>query len=313
MTANRFSKEQMEFGYGLVRTDDGMRIIDKNLSAAQLIKLPRRGASIKAYFSDRPVSDVLGRDYGATAAAELRTDKKTYSVVVFREKSGTILMMFHPLIANFCRRKLKGRAAQLVESYLKNILEIISESENGCYCVLASPEKAVMPDLTIEKNCTVATAVRKITDKLESTDLRYNLTVIVDKIKNGFSEMVNFTTVGYVLSEALTVLGLYGEGKHAVLSIGNEEHFLTFDIRDRARRALCESDRCFARVFNEMMKMLGVGSRFVINGDGYFDITLSVQVKKAEYVLREAEAVSDDEIWGYVDYWREYFGVKSEL
>ena len=133
------------------------------------------------------------------------------------------------------------------------------------------------------------------------------------KIENGYSETVNFTLIQYALTEAITVLGLYGEGKHAVMNIGTENNEFVLTVRDRMNRALKESDKYFARVFTEIMKLIGVGSSMKMSNDGFLELALSVPVKRAEYVLKEPSALSEDELWGYFDYCMEYFGTGKKI
>ena len=313
MVSERFNTVYKNFKYGLVRIDDDLKIVDKNRSAEALMKLPRRGAKIIGLFADKDIISGLGRKYAASAAADLNLGGKRVCAVAFREKSGTILLLFHPLLANISRKSIKGRASRIVLHYMTGILEILGESEGGWFTSRALPGKMNYPDISIDRSFTLKTAVRMITEKFDKTDLAYNLTVIVDKIENGYSETVNFTLIQYALTEAITVLGLYGEGKHAVMNIGTENNEFVLTVRDRMNRALKESDKYFARVFTEIMKLIGVGSSMKMSNDGFLELALSVPVKRAEYVLKEPSALSEDELWGYFDYCMEYFGTGKKI
>lgn len=309
MKNGRFGSAYSELKYGLVRIDGRGVIIDKNEMAEAILPLPRRGSSMLGIMLGDGKLDGLADAVGSSLAVVLENEGIRRNAVAFRESSGTVLLLLHPLLSTLHLGHNGAHFKKILSFYSKNILSALESAENNrnSYFRMASlPDKTFFGGMSVNNYYVLKNAVDKTAKKLENTELSKELKVVVENPPRDARLGVVLTHIEFVLSELLSVRELYGEEKEAVLYIGYADSCLVFALKDKITPS-GKLDECFFKVFSEIMKLIDVGSYVEISDSGELLLKAYIPYIKINSLANTPPHAE----WSYFDYSRAYyFGAK---
>lgn len=296
--------------YGLVRLTPDFKIIDKNKVADMLLPFPKRNSSIMRMLEEPSELEALKNEKGAADSCRIRGDGKTVGAIAIREKSGNILLFFHPLLTALCSDKNNIKVKKILRYYGKYILDIIYQAADGegIYTVksMGMPDRNFFINFGEERAVRLSEGLKAVARKLSITDFKNNITVLVENNTDCVFKCVNFNTLMYVVTEQLSLLSSVGLGINSKVHIYADTNFLYVTVEDRMKEGATKADEYLARLFAEIIHLLKVYTDVRFKRDT-FESTVAIPITEFSYKLREIPVTTEDECWGYyaycLDFW----------
>ena len=306
----KFNSIIQKMRYGLVRLTPEFRIIDKNKVADLLFDLPKRNSSVIRLLENPAELEALRKEKGAALTCRLRRNGKTVGAVAIREKSGNVLLFFHPLLTAVCSDKNSIKVQKILKYYGKYILDIIYQASGGegIYTVksVGISDSGYFINFGEERSVRLSEGLKAVARKLSVTDFKNNVTVLVENNTDCVFKCVNFNTLMYVVTEQMALLSSVGLGINSKVHIYADTNFLYVTVEDRMKEIATKADEYFARIFVEIIHLLKVYTDVKFKRDT-FESTVAIPISEFSYKLREIPVTTEGEYWGYyaycLDFW----------
>ena len=301
----KFNSVIHKMRYGFVRLTADFKIIDKNKVVDAIIPFPKRSSSIFKMLEDPQELASLKNEKGAAVSCRIHGSEKTLGAIAIREKSGNILLFFHPLLTAVCSDKNNIKVKKILKYYGKYILDIIYQAADGegIYTVKSTgmPDKSFFINFGEERAVRLSEGLKAIAGKLSVTDFKNNITVLVENNTDCVFKCVNFNTLMYVVAEQLALLNSVGMGINSKVHIYADTNFLYVTVEDRMKESATKADEYFARLYAEVIHLLSVYTNVRFKRDN-FESTVAIPITEFSYKLREIPVTTEDEYWGYYMY-----------
>ena len=304
-TSYKFNKVIDRMKYGLVRLTPELKIIDKNRVADELVPFPKRASSVVRLLTNKSELESLKNEKGAAATCRIRGKSRVIGAVAIREKSGNILLFFHPLLTAICSDSENLKVKKILKYYGRYILDMIYQASEGegIYTVksIGMPDKNFFINFGEERAVRLSEGLKTIARKLAVTDFKNNITILVENNTDCVFKCVNFNTLMYVVTEQMSLLHSVGLGVNSKVYIHADTNFLYVTVEDRMKEMATKADEYFARIFAEVIHLLKVYTDVKFKRDT-FESTVAIPISEFSYKLREIVLTTEDEYWGFYDY-----------
>ena len=310
MIASGFNSAQKSFCLGLARLDHEYRLIDYNAAAKRLIDFPRRGVFVcDMLYGGKASLNKLGKRVGDSVVVSFLIENRHLNTVAFRERGGSVLLFFHPLLATLKLGNSNKSFAKILSFYSGNILSVLTEmgAPKGtvAYRYASIPDKVYYSDLETNNLYTAKRSIETLVRKLQATNFKKKITIAVDGAPYDNTVGINILVLQYSMIELFSALQIYGEGENTSIRIGMVGDALRISLFDKLNRKLNSSDTYYARVFTEFLKLIDVGSKIEFKETGELNIEVYIPVMANLFEL--GEAVPDD-TWDIFYYCMDYYG-----
>ena len=303
MEDKRFGQAFLGLCYGLVRVSPDMKLIDYNSAAKRLVPLPRRGADITPLLvRSLPRLDKLGEESGSIMTQGFCYGSRRVNFLAFREESGSVLCLIHPLFAAIGIGNEGAWLSRVAKYYCKSIFALLEEADNiggrGVFRTAALSDKVYIKRPNNRMNVTLLDGIKIVANKLVNTKYYKYIDMKFDLPLEGDTLIIEFNIIDYAITEMLAVCEIFARGNKTVLRICGDKRGMTVALTARVAGSPTESDICFLKIFNEIMKIMNVDCDIRLASDGRFTIDLIIP---GEYDIRYLKDPTPFE-WQYIDY-----------
>lgn len=313
MIKSKFGLVLRNFVHGVVRVSSDLKLVDKNPAAEKLLLLPRRGSNIGAYIKDGGKCLVeLEKRYGSVTPVVFKGFTRDLIAFAFREDSKNILILFEPILSAYYTSCIKKKVPRVVSFYSRIILSILTDADTKGECHYACGYLGNIlsydEDGKTKFFYNLEHAIPVIDKKLRNIDFTKTIIIVFGKFYNPKTTFLDMRAVQYLLSELLLTLELYGANNKASIYINQTEDSLCFTVRDKLSRKITKSDGYYARIVTEILRLINVESEIKLSKEGELVFFASVPIVHDARYVHIPQPLSEEEMWGFLNYCLDYFG-----